>query len=329
MKKLILIFTLLYVSSSMADEYVRSIRVASFRTQERAQDAIATLDVLTLDFHNCRENIVYRVRKIGEYYVLVVEPFRNKLLLQGTIDIIRMHYADAYVSKYKKTDANIPFTLISEKFKKQEKTAKKATPPKVIIKEVQKIKTVTKLVVKKEYIESKYKILFYLIFTLFVGTLLLFILKSNKKNQTAVSPLEVKKEELDEDDYDDIDDLDDLDLDEDIDFEENIDGIDLLGETRDNLQEANDSTQSLSTEVQKLVNESKSSIEKIKGYSAQNSEKEMLQEILHLKALSESLALYLNETLIESMKSESITREVTKIEKLLEAISKAKEPLSN
>ena len=332
MKKLILIFTLLYVSSAVADEYVRSIRVASFYTQERAEKAIPTLERLSLDFQACSENIIYRVRKIGRYYVLLVEPFRNKLLLQGTLDKIRILYPDAYVSKYKKTDTHLPFALSSHKQGKMEKSSKKAeklNPPKVIIKEVEKIKTVTKVVVKKEYIESQYKILFYSILALFIGMVLFFIMKISQKREkepmkqgTEDSSLEVEKEIILEDEFDDIDDLD---LDLDVDFEESIDALDLLGETRENLQEAVSSEKSLSLEVKKLIKNSKVSIEKIQEYSAQNREKEMLQEILLLKALSESLALYLNETLVESMNSESLEREVSKITKLLEDVSRVKE----
>lgn len=329
MKKIIVIFILLYVSSSMADEYVRSIRVASFYTQSRAQKAIPTIERLSLDFHPCKENIVYRVRRIGKYYVLLVEPFRNKLLLQGTLDKIRILYPDAYVSKYKKSDENLPFKLASYEKKSRLETSKKVekvNPPAVMIKEPKKIKTVTKVVIKKEYIESQYKVLFYFIFALLIGTVLFFGMKINQKKEKKLlkqesedSSLEAEKEGILEDEFDD------LDLDDDIDFEESIDALDLLGETRENLQEAVTSEKPLSLEVKKLIEDSKVSIKKIQEYSVHNREKEMLQEILLLKALSESLALYLNETLVESVKSESLEREVSKITKLLENVSSTKE----
>ncbi len=328
MKKLILIFVLLYASSLVADEYVRSIRVASFYTHERAEKAIPSLEKLSLDFQFCRESIVYRVRNIGRYYVLLVEPFRNKLLLQGTLDKIRVLYPDAYVSKYKKTDTNLPFKLPSYEKKHRKETSSEvgtANPPVVKIKEVQKIKTVTKVVVKKEYIGSQYQLLFYFISALFIGTVLFFIIKMNKNREIKLesedTSLEVEKEVMLEDEFDDLD----LDLDLDaIDFEESIDAVDLLGETRENLQEAVSSEKSLSLEVKRLIKDSKISIEKIQEYSAQNREREMLQEILLLKALSETLALYLNETLVESVKSEALEREVSKITKLLDTISLSK-----
>ena len=325
MKKIVLLFLVLCASSLLADEYVRSIRVASFYTQERAINAIDSIKVLQMDFSNCEENIHYRVRKIGIYYVLLVEPFTNKLLLQGSLDKIRTLYKDAYVTRYKRDDATLPFKMPKLE-KTQEKVDKTASniKPKVVIKEVEKIKTLTKVVVKKEYIESYYKSLFFILLGLSLLTLLYVLLKKRKvaaiQEETQSTALQkesdVIEQESIEDEFDD--DLD-LDLDEDIDFEDSLDALDLLSQTRDTLHDLQSAKEGVGvTKIEELVEASQESIRKIQEYSTQNQEKELLEEILLLRSLSESLALYLDTIAVENMKSERVAKEVEKIKLLLD-----------
>ena len=104
---------LLFTSSVLSSEYLRTIRIATFNTEVESQLA---LDELTT-FVNENENLVrlqdewdfeFKARASGKYYVTLVEPFTRRDVLQETINTLRLNYPDSYVTNLKKSVVQLP-----------------------------------------------------------------------------------------------------------------------------------------------------------------------------------------------------------------------------
>ena len=103
--KYILIFSF-FVVFSLDAAYIRSIRVGSFPNETTANQALVKLlefsgkypEIIELEKRSIFE---IKVRKSGKYYVTVIEPLIDKNNLQKILDIIRIEYKDAYVTKLK------------------------------------------------------------------------------------------------------------------------------------------------------------------------------------------------------------------------------------
>ena len=102
-----LFVTVMFFSTFVHAEYLRSIRISSFATKVESQQALAELQ----EFIVSHENIVnlqtewdfeFKARKSGRYYITLVEPFTQRKVLQEVIDTLRINYADVYVTSIKK-----------------------------------------------------------------------------------------------------------------------------------------------------------------------------------------------------------------------------------
>ena len=105
---------MLFFTLTLNAEYIRSIRIGSFPTQETAQDSLIALNAFVLDHENIERleensDFLFKVRASGKYYVIVAEPFTNRVTLQEILDTLRLEYKDIYVTKLK----NMP--IVEEK----------------------------------------------------------------------------------------------------------------------------------------------------------------------------------------------------------------------
>ena len=84
--------------------YFRTIRIASFPTSDSAQESLIELNNFKQEHKNLVElqkewNFEFKVKKVGDYYITLVEPFSNKRVLQEVVDTLRTEYKDIYVKK--------------------------------------------------------------------------------------------------------------------------------------------------------------------------------------------------------------------------------------
>ncbi|MDQ7045728.1 MAG: ATP-binding protein [Sulfurimonas sp.] len=200
--KILTIF--LFLSITLEAAYLRTIRVGAFKTE-----ATAALELKKLkSFAASHQNIVrlqekwgfeIRSKKTGKYTIIMLEPMRDKVMLQEVIDTLRLRYPDAYVKKLKESEVLTP--LVSAV--KEEEIIE--VPPVEIIQEVkhvqkveEKIKTIVLKTQKEKVVEKKeirikenevFKPLFFFMSVLFVIALLLLYV-SRRKNKK-----QIKKEE--------------------------------------------------------------------------------------------------------------------------------------
>ncbi len=106
MKHLSLFIIFIFFTTFLQAEYLRSIRVGSFKTMNDAQSALGKLK----SFASSHENLVslqdewefkYKARKSGKYYITLIEPFTNRQVLQESLDTLRLEYKDVYVTRLK------------------------------------------------------------------------------------------------------------------------------------------------------------------------------------------------------------------------------------
>ena len=97
----------LFFAASLEANYIRSIRIGSFPTQQDAQLSLKTLQ----QFVHEHQNIVmlqdeygfeFKTRRSGRFYITLAEPFTDRKVLQEVLDTLRLVYPDIYVTKLKK-----------------------------------------------------------------------------------------------------------------------------------------------------------------------------------------------------------------------------------
>lgn len=99
---------LVFIFSSLVHaEYLRTIRIATFNTQQESLEALAEIKA----FISLHKNVVelekewgfeFKARRSGRYYITLVEPFTQRKVLQEVIDKLRINYPDVYVTSIKK-----------------------------------------------------------------------------------------------------------------------------------------------------------------------------------------------------------------------------------
>ncbi len=103
-----LFFTIFIFSSTLLNaEYLRSIRLGSFPTLETAQNSLVEVEEFLSQYSHILElkeqkSFVFKARASGSYYITLVEPFRDRKVLQEVLDTLRLAYPDIYVTKLKK-----------------------------------------------------------------------------------------------------------------------------------------------------------------------------------------------------------------------------------
>jgi len=106
--KLIVLFFILFISiSSIEASYLRSIRIGTYPSEERAKKALLKLneyiaahkDIVKLQ----KEwGFIFKQRKSGKYYITLAEPFTNRKVLQKVLNTLRLAYPDVYVTRLKR-----------------------------------------------------------------------------------------------------------------------------------------------------------------------------------------------------------------------------------
>jgi len=110
MRYLVILFTFIFFAITLdASSYARSIRVGSFKTEQKAQKAVKELR----QFIESNERLLeikyelgfdVKIKKSGRHYLTVLEPLTDKRMVQETLDILRTRYPGTYPKKirYKK-----------------------------------------------------------------------------------------------------------------------------------------------------------------------------------------------------------------------------------
>ncbi|SFV74477.1 High-affnity carbon uptake protein Hat/HatR [hydrothermal vent metagenome] len=104
-----IVFTIMIVSlfsTILEASYMRSVRVASFLTQEAADQSLYELKRLVRNDDRLRElqyqlGFQTKIIRSGRYYVTVLEPITNRRSLQEILDIVREVYPNAYPKRIK------------------------------------------------------------------------------------------------------------------------------------------------------------------------------------------------------------------------------------
>ena len=224
MKLLKLLLITFFFSITLDAAYLRTIRVGSFTTADRAQLELTKLNKFALKHQNIIDlkdkwGFEFKYRKSGTYYITIIEPLRDKDVLQTLLDTLRLKYPDVYVTKLKqlpivekKTEVvveNIIEVIPEVKVIEVQKPIEvlKETPKKeiVVIKEepVQEKATISLIketpitTNKDEENESLFQVLFYVTLALFFITLLLLILsrKSYKKQKVKEQSIAIENSE--------------------------------------------------------------------------------------------------------------------------------------
>lgn len=156
MNKLLLFLILLFISVSL-EAYAKRVILASFTTEERADTMMQQLPTLRPSLYSLakKHNFQIKLKKSGEYYIVIAEVFKDREVLNDALKQIRKSFKGAYVSTYKypKKEALRP---------QVEVVAIKKEPLKPIVKEVEvetsKNINETKYVLpKKEHVEASPK----------------------------------------------------------------------------------------------------------------------------------------------------------------------------
>jgi len=104
--KIVLLMAILVFSSLLEASYLRTIHIGSYRDAQTAQQGLEKLQKFALKHHKLIAlehigNFKFRARKSGRYYITCIEPLRDRNILQEVLDIVRIQYPDAYVTKLK------------------------------------------------------------------------------------------------------------------------------------------------------------------------------------------------------------------------------------
>ena len=93
-------------------DYIRSIRLGSYPSEESATKALDKVN----EFVNAHENIgllmeerdfEFKSRASGKYYITLVEPFTDREILQEVLDTLRLNYPDIFVTKLKELPVRV------------------------------------------------------------------------------------------------------------------------------------------------------------------------------------------------------------------------------
>ena len=103
--KLILL-TILFTTFLNA-EYLRTIRLGSFASEQRAEVELKKLQEFVKKHNNIGDfqkvwDFEFTYRKSGKYFITIAEPLRDREVLQEVIDTLRISYPDAYVTRLDK-----------------------------------------------------------------------------------------------------------------------------------------------------------------------------------------------------------------------------------
>lgn len=114
----LIIITILFTTFLNA-EYLRTIRLGAFTTESRAQAELQKVNVFVKKHSNITDfqkvwDFEFKIKKSGSYYLTVVSPMRDKVVLQEVIDTLRLSYPDAYVRKLKSAPAFVKKEVIIE-----------------------------------------------------------------------------------------------------------------------------------------------------------------------------------------------------------------------
>ncbi|MDF1877856.1 response regulator [Sulfurimonas sp. SAG-AH-194-L11] len=96
----------MFFTTALNAEYARSIRIGSFPSQEAAQISLDKINLFTSKHENIirlqeQHEFIFKTRASGDFYITLVEPFRNRTVLQEVLDTLRLEYKDIYVTKLK------------------------------------------------------------------------------------------------------------------------------------------------------------------------------------------------------------------------------------
>lgn len=179
---------LLFASTLMQADYIRSIRLGSFPNEKEALISLEKVDAFVNTQPNLQKlkserSFRFKARASGKYYVTVAEPFTDRKVLQETLDTLRLKYPDIYVTKLKempkiKAIPSIEETIIPEEIQEKNITQKQE----VLIPEEElheeEIKEVTNEVSTQEpqasYTYLYITLIFILVIFLLMGFILLF-----------------------------------------------------------------------------------------------------------------------------------------------------------
>ncbi len=152
MRHIVILITLILFSSILEATYLRSIRVGSFSNKTDAKKELIKLN----NFIQKNENLLNlqkkwgfecKARKSGKYYVTLVEPLKNKEVLQIILDILRIEYKDVYVTRLKQDNMNeiIEKIILLEPIQLETSSSNEITPIKNMISIEEVINTIDKL----------------------------------------------------------------------------------------------------------------------------------------------------------------------------------------
>ncbi len=165
--KIILLLVLILSVSELAAAQYRKIIVASYLNQHDADMALQKLNEYLagnqeLAKYEEQEGFEFLARQSGKYFIVSVEPFKDRAILQIVLDNIRELHADAFVNKLKISEIEkrkIP-TIHKKKIEEVEEepaivenkpqATKKSTP----LVEVVPVKKITENEAKKEVVEK-------------------------------------------------------------------------------------------------------------------------------------------------------------------------------
>ena len=107
MKLIRLILLTILFTTFLNAEYLRTIRLGSFASEEKAKVELSKLHEFLKEHKNIRDfqktwDFEFTYRKSGKYFITIAEPLRDRVVLQEVIDTLRTSYPDAYVTKLDK-----------------------------------------------------------------------------------------------------------------------------------------------------------------------------------------------------------------------------------
>jgi len=232
MKLIKLFFLFLLLSTTVLNaEYLRSIRLGSFPTQEAADKSLKKLDAFIRE-HNeiielMQENeFQFKSRMSGKYYITLAEPFTDREVLQTVLDILRLSYPDIYVTKLKslpKKEEILDVSVVEEKhipsdemsldsikivekiYAEENSSIEPELPKEILSQRAQKEEVVKELVVSEKVVpqaavkvssSSAYAWLIAFVEFFIIIILIRYILKYKKENETYINKEMIYSEKL-------------------------------------------------------------------------------------------------------------------------------------
>ena len=192
MKSLIIILFFYILNIDAA--YLKSIHVSSFANVADANKALVELKSHVYVNKSIRElqhkwPFELKVRKSGNYYITLLEPFSNKEVLQEVLDTIRLAYKDAYVTRLKQNK------ILKDKVTQQ------TLPQKMTRKQAISIKQITPQQVKKTEVKFTFWKYFSFILMLLLLLSIIIILKYKRNKETYITKDMVLQEKFNLLDY--------------------------------------------------------------------------------------------------------------------------------